>query len=209
MGKLIIARHHESEWNKLGLWTGKRDRPLTPYGFQKSAEMGRLIKDFKIGHAYASMQVRSVETLSAMLEAIEQYDVPAHHSRFLNERDYGDFTGKSKWDVEKEIGEEEWNKIRREWNYPVPHGETLKMVYERVVPYFKEKILPQVLSGENVLVVSHGNAIRALMKYIEQIPDEKMKDLEMIFGGILIYDLDNEGHMVHKEIRKVESTVNA
>jgi 2,3-bisphosphoglycerate-dependent phosphoglycerate mutase len=208
-GMLVVARHHESEWNKQGLWTGKRDRHLTEYGFQKSAEMGKLISDIRIDFAFASMQVRSIETLSCMLDGMGQYDVPAKHSSHLNERDYGDYTGKSKWEVEKEVGEEIWEKIRREWDYPVPHGETLKMVYERVVPFYKEKILPLILEGKNVLVVAHGNSIRALMKYIENIPDADIKNLEMLFGGVLIYHLDSDGHIESKEVRQVVSHVNA
>lgn len=209
MAKLIIARHHESDWNKLGLWTGKRDRHLTPYGFEKSEEMGLLIKDIKVDRAFASMQVRSIETLSSMLDAKGDFGVPTEHSAALNERDYGDYTGKSKWEMEKIIGEEAWNSVRRDWDYPVPNGETLKMVYGRAVPFFKEKILPCVMKGENVLVVSHGNAIRALMKYIENIPDKEVKHIEMLFGGILIYELDKEGHALSKEVRQVKSSVNA
>jgi 2,3-bisphosphoglycerate-dependent phosphoglycerate mutase len=209
MSKLIVARHHESEWNKLGQWTGIRDRHLTDYGFEKSSEMGALIKDIPIDAAFASMQVRSIETLSSMLEALNLFHVPTIHSSDLNERDYGDYTGKNKWDVQKLIGEDQWNKIRREWDCPVPHGETLKMVYERVVPFFLEHIVPLLNEGKNVLVVSHGNAIRALMKYIESIPDEKMTEIEMLFGGIVIYDLDKEGRMIDKEVRHVASSVNA
>ncbi len=209
MSKLIIARHHESEWNHLGLWTGKRDRHLTEYGFAKSTEMGKLVKGIQIDRAFASMQVRSIETLSCILEALELYSVPTEHSAALNERDYGDYTGKSKWDMEKAVGDEIWNKIRREWDYPVPNGETLKDVYNRAVPFFMQSIVPHLNQGENVLVVSHGNAIRALVKYIENIPDEKVKDVEMLFGGILIYELDAQGKMISKEVRKVESKVNA
>jgi 2,3-bisphosphoglycerate-dependent phosphoglycerate mutase len=209
MSKLIIARHHESEWNKLGQWTGIRDRHLTEYGFKKSAEMGLLLKDIHIDAAFASMQVRSIETLSCMLETLELFHVPTEHSSALNERDYGDYTGKNKWDVAKEIGEDQWNKIRREWDCPVPNGETLKTVYERVVPYFKEHILPLLNEGKNVLMVSHGNAIRALVKYIESVPDEGVADIEMLFGSILVYELDENGHMNKKEVRQVNSSVNA
>lgn len=209
MAKLIIARHHESDWNKQGLWTGKRDRHLTEYGFQKSAEMGLLIKDQKIDRAFASMQVRSIETLSCMLDALGLLNVPTVHSSNLNERDYGDYTGKNKWDMQKLIGHEQWEKVRREWDCPVPNGETLKMVYARVIPFYEESILPLLKKGENVLVVSHGNAIRALMKYLEHIPDEGVKDIEMLFGGILIYDMDGEGKVISKEVRQVESSVNA
>jgi 2,3-bisphosphoglycerate-dependent phosphoglycerate mutase len=209
MSKLIIARHHESDWNKMGLWTGMRDRHLTEYGFSKSAEMGLLIKEIQIGKAFASMQVRSIETLSSMLDAMGQFHVKTVHSEMINERDYGDYTGKNKWDMEKLIGEEQWESVRRDWDCPVPNGETLKMVYKRAVTFYLDKIVPPVVAGENVLVVSHGNAIRAMMKYIERIPDEKVRDIEMLFGEVVIYEIDLGGHMITKEIRKVKSTVNA
>jgi len=209
MGKLILARHHESEWNKLGKWTGLRDRHLDDYGFKKSDDMGLLIRDIRIDCAFASMLVRSIETLSCMLNVCERYEVPTEHSAALNERDYGDYTGKNKWEVEKSIGETEWNKLRREWDYPVPRGETLKMVYARVVPYFLEKILPLVNDGKNVLVVAHGNSLRTLLKYIEQISDADIAHIEVPFGTIIIYDLDTDGHVIHKEVRKTESSVPA
>lgn len=209
MGKLILARHHESEWNKLGLWTGIRDRHLTEYGFKKSGEMGSLIKDIHIDQAFASMQVRSIETLSSMLDVMGQYKVPIEHSSTLNERDYGEYTGKDKWEMKKLIGDELWDSVRREWNCPVPKGETLKMVYARTLPYFLEKILPAVNAGKNVLVVAHGNSCRTLIKYIETISDDGIKDVEMPFGGVLIYELDSSGHSLKKELRSVESKVNA
>lgn len=209
MGKLIIVRHHASDWNIEGLWQGERDRHLTEHGFNKSEEMGFLIKNIHIDYAFASMLVRSIETLSSMLMAMEQYKVPTVHSGELNERDYGDFTAKNKWDVEKLIGENEFDKLRREWNYPVPNGETLKMVYDRAVPFYLHHILTHVKEGQNVLVVSHGNTIRALMKYIENIPDDKIKDVEMLFGEVVIYNVDDTGHMINKEIRKIKSQVPA
>ena len=206
MGKLVLVRHHESEWNKQGKWTGTRDVHLTPYGFQKSAEMGKLIQDIHFDHAFASMQVRTIETLSSMLDGIV---VPTEHAAALNERDYGDYTGKNKWDMEQLIGEDAFNKLRREWDYPVPNGETLKMVYERAVPFFLEHILPLLRQNKNVLVVSHGNTIRSLMKYIEQVPDDKVAHIAMLFGSIVIYDVDFDGHMVQKNERKVVSDVHA
>lgn len=205
MGKLILARHHESEWNKLGKWTGKRDRHLTDYGFEKSNDMGLLIQDVKVDQAFASMQVRSIETLSCMLNVCNRFEVPTEHSAALNERDYGDYTGKNKLEMEKLLGETEYKKLRRGWNYPIPHGESLKMVYERTIPYFLEKVLPCVKAGKNVLVVAHGNSLRSIIKYIEQVSDEGIADVEMPFGAIVVYDLDAEGHMIHKEIRKTES----
>ena len=200
-GKLIIVRHHESEWNKLGVWTGSRDIHLTEHGFQMSEKMGILIKDIQIDEAIVSTQIRSYETLLGMEKTFNNFDIPTSFSPELNERDYGDYTGKNKMEVEKIVGEEEFKKIRRGWDCPIPHGETLKMVYERSVPYYLETILPKVLSGENVLIVSHGNAIRSLMKYIESISDEGISNIEMLFGSIMIYDVDEKGRMINKEIR--------
>jgi bisphosphoglycerate-dependent phosphoglycerate mutase family 1 len=122
MGKLLLARHHESEWNKEGRWTGLRDRHLTDYGFEKSNDMGLLIKDIKIDQAFASMQVRAIETLSCMLNVCERYNVPTEHSAALNERNYGDYTGLNKWEIEKEIGEEQFKQLRRGWDHPIPNG---------------------------------------------------------------------------------------
>jgi 2,3-bisphosphoglycerate-dependent phosphoglycerate mutase len=209
MGKLILARHHESEWNKLGKWTGKRDRHLDQYGFDKSEDMGLLIKDITIEYAFASMLVRSIETLSCMLTALKLYNVPAEYSAALNERDYGDYTGKDKWEMEKILGEEEYRKLRRAWDYPIPKGETLKMVYARVVPYFLDTIMPHVKEGKTVLVVAHGNSLRALIKYVENISDDGIADIEMPFGAVAIYDVDPTGHMIHKEVRQTESNVPA
>lgn len=208
-GTLIIARHHESEWNKEGMWTGTRDVHLTQYGFLKSNEMGALLKDTRIDQAYASMQVRAIETLSCMLTTLELYHVPAEYVHALDERSYGDYTGKNKWEMEKLIGAEAFEAMRRDWDSPVPNGETLQMVYERVVPFYRTVILPLLQAGRNVLVVSHGNALRALTMYLESIPHEKAREVEMLFGAVVLYHVDEEGTMMHKEVRKTESKVNA
>ncbi len=208
-GKLILARHHESEWNKLGKWTGSRDRHLTEYGFEKSEDMGLLVKDLHIDCAFASMQVRSIETLSCMLNVCERFEVPTQHSQALNERNYGIYTGKNKWEMEQLLGEAEFHKLRRSWDHPIEGGESLKMVHDRAVPYLKDVILPQVMEGKNVLVVAHGNSLRTIVKSIEGISDEGVADIEIPFGAIIIYTLDDNGHMTHKEIRQTESSVPA
>ena len=204
MGRLIIARHHESKWNKIGVWTGSRDIGLTEHGRGMSAKMGTLIKDMRVDCAFASEQVRSLETLTMMLDAIGMKNIPIERSSALNERDYGDYTGKNKLEMKALLGKEQYDRVHREWDCPIPHGETIKMVYERAVPYYKNVILPVLLAGKNVLVVSHGNAIRALMKYIENIPDSEVKNLEMLFGSVVVYGIDPIGQMTSKETRELK-----
>lgn len=208
-GTLIIARHHESEWNKKGMWTGSRDVHLTEYGFLKSHEMGKLLEGERIDRAFASTQVRSLETLSCMLETLGLTDVPIVRASELNERDYGDYTGKNKWEMKEAVGEEVFNHMRRDWDYPIPNGETLQMVYERVVPFYVEVVVPLLAAGRNVLIVSHGNALRALMIYLESIPTEKAQDVAMLFGAVVLYQVDAEGKMVSKDVRETVSEVNA
>jgi 2,3-bisphosphoglycerate-dependent phosphoglycerate mutase len=208
MGKLIIARHHESEWNKLGKWTGVTNVGLTDYGFDMSRKMGELIKDIRIDQAFASTQIRSIETLLCMEDG-ERIDVPIARDSALNERDYGDYTGKNKWEMEKLLGEEKFKEVRRGWDIPIPNGESLKMVYDRAVPYFLKEILPLLKEGKNILVVAHGNSLRAIVKYIEHIGDEAIADVEVPFGAIIIYDLDGDGRMLNKEIRQLPSEVPA
>ncbi len=204
-----MARHHESQWNQLGRWTGIRDVSLTEYGLQKSKEMGKLLDGAKIDRAFSSGQKRAIESLSAMLSVRESRNVPVAQALALNERDYGEYTGKNKWEMEELLGEKKFKEVRRGWNCPIPGGETLKQVYERSVPYFLDTILPRVAEGESVLLVAHGNSLRVLLKYIENISDENIANVEFPFGAIVIYDLDDAGRMIKKETMKVESSVPA
>ncbi len=204
IGKLIIVRHGESEWNKANLFTGKKDVHLTQKGFKVSESLGVLTKGIKINRVFTSMQARSIETEVSMMGGIgNRSSENICYSSALNERDYGDYTGMNKLDVKNKIGTKEVNVLRRAWNYPVKNGETLKMVYERAIPFFKQEILPVLKTGENVLVVSHGNTIRALIKYIEKISNEDIENVEMPFNEIFIYELDQDGYILNKENRKV------
>lgn len=208
MGKLIIVRHAESEWNATGKWTGITDVHLSEKGFHESALLGQLLK--KIGlHvdiAYCSEQIRTRETLEGILDASQQFDVDIVRHNAINERDYGDYTGKNKWEIKEQLGEQAFNDLRRGWNAPVPNGETLKMVYERAVPFYKEVLLQTLQAGRNVLLVAHGNSIRALMKYIENISDDDVAELEMIFGQIVTYDVDEDGRILKKSTDAIDST---
>jgi len=203
-GKLLISRHTESEWNALGKWTGITDVHLSKNGFHQAIQLGEALKDIKIDQAFASQQIRTLETLEGILDASGQVTVPYQRDKALNERDYGDYTGMNKWEVRDKVGEEVFNRIRRDWDYPVPNGETLKMVYERTIPFYKEHILPLLLSGKTVLIVSHGNAIRALIKYMEGISDEGVATVEMPFGHILEYEVNEDGTCKTKHEMQIE-----
>lgn len=206
-GKLIVARHAESEWNATGQWTGITDVHLSEKGFKESAMLGKALKDLEIpiDVAYCSQQIRSRETLEGMLNASQQFDVDINVNGALNERDYGEYTGKNKWEIKEAIGEEAFNQIRRGWDSPVPGGETLKMVYERVIPFYADTILPLLNEGKNVLIVAHGNSIRALMKFIDSISDDDVSKLEMIFGRIIVYDVSDEGLKVSSSSTQIDS----
>jgi 2,3-bisphosphoglycerate-dependent phosphoglycerate mutase len=205
-GKLIFIRHAESEWNALGKWTGRTDVHITEEGHNQAAKLGEAIKDIDLHHAYTSEQIRTIETFVRLMETAENNDIPHERSAHLNERDYGDYTGLNKWDVLEQLGEDIFTQIRRAWDHPIPNGETMKMVHERAVPFYKEHILPKLLEGKNVLIVSHGNTIRSLIKYLEDISDEGIAEVEMSFGEILIYHVTDEGKHHSKELRKIDIT---
>jgi D-lactate dehydrogenase len=207
LGKLLIARHAESEWNATGQWTGITDVHLSEKGFKDSARLGQLLKEISIpiDVAYCSEQIRTRETLEGILNASQYFDVEIRRDDSLNERDYGDYTGKNKWEIQKMLGDKKFNDIRRGWDTPVPGGETLKMVYERVVPFYLNTIVPLIQSGKNIMIVAHGNSIRALIKFIESINDKDVEALEMIFGKILIYDVDENGKMLESSTHKIET----
>jgi D-lactate dehydrogenase len=204
-GKLIVVRHAESEWNATGQWTGLTDVHLSEKGFREAALLGLELKDTSFDKAYCSQQIRTLETLEGILNTSGNLDVPIERRQEINERDYGDYTGKNKWEMRDIVGEEEFQAIRRGWDHPVPNGETLKMVYERAVPFYCDVIVPELLAGQNILLVAHGNSIRALTKYIESISDEDIGGLEMMFGSIIFYDVDDQGRIIAKQERNIET----
>jgi D-lactate dehydrogenase len=208
LGKLLIVRHTESEWNAVGKWTGLSDAHLDDNGFKESTMLGQALKklDIHIDNAYCSEQIRTRETLEGILDTAQQFDVNIVVSPALNERDYGQYTGKNKWEVEKQIGEEAFDQIRRGWDVPVPGGETLKMVSERVVPFYSGTVLPLLQAGKNVLIVAHGNSLRALVKYLESISDQDVSRLEMLFGQIVVYDVSADGLKSNSQVVQIDIT---
>lgn len=198
---LVLVRHGESEWNAKGLWTGLTDVHLTEKGKKEAREAAELLRDIPFHVAFTSLLVRTHETLDVIAKTLQVVDIPVVHHSALNERHYGIHTGKNKWEVKKAVGDAEFIKIRRSWDYPTPGGESLKDVFTRVVPYYQSEIYTQIAAGKNVLIVAHGNSLRALVKHLENIPDNKIADLEIATGDVLVYRMNAGGSVIKKERR--------
>jgi len=202
MAILALVRHGESEWNAEGLWTGWTDIPLSEKGREEAKEAAESLRNINFDLAYTSILSRAKETLEIIKQTLNLTDLKTLESPALNERDYGEFTGKNKWEIEKEIGPENFQKLRRGWYYPIRNGETLKDVYERVVPYYRQEILPNLKQGKNVLVSAHGNSLRALVKYLDNISDEDIANLEIATGNVILYQVNSSGKVISKEIKQ-------
>ena len=200
MAYLALVRHGESTWNEKGLWTGWTDVDLSKKGLQEAREAAKLLVDIPFDLAFTSELARADETLEQMELAFKYESLPEIANKALNERDYGDLTGKNKWEVEKEFGEDQFQKWRRGWDTPPPGGESLKDVYERTVPYFQNEILPHLEKGENVLIVAHGNSLRALVKYLDNLSVPEVEDLSIATGEIYLYEIRNNGEIENKTI---------
>lgn len=201
MAYLVLVRHGQSEWNATGLWTGWTDIHLSEKGRQEARNVGTALRDLRFDKAYTSTLIRTKETLHEIEQTLD-INLPTIDNKALNERNYGDYTGKNKWEIEKKIGETKFNAIRRGFDVPVPNGETLKDVYERIVPYYDQEIKPQLAAGKNILIVAHGNSLRALVKYLDNISDTAIAELNIPTGGVYVYTIDKNGTVTHKEVRQ-------
>ena len=201
MAYLVLVRHGQSEWNLLGQWTGLTDVSLTEDGRDEARRAAKTLEDIDLHRAYSSKLERAKHTLDEIVTHLDRHDVERTEHAELNERDYGELTGKNKWQVKEEYGEEKFMAWRRSWDHPVPGGETLKDVSERVLPFYEQHVLEDLKSGKNVIVAAHGNSLRALMKYLEDVADDEAHTVEIMTGEVLVYEIDDNGKLVKKEIR--------
>ncbi len=201
MAYLVLVRHGVCEGNSKGEWVGWSDSPITTAGIKEAQDAGKLLADIRFSVAYSSDLLRTKQTLHFILKTLHEENIPIIESKEMKERNYGDYTGKNKWEVKNQVGEVEFTNIRRGWDYPIPNGESLKQVYDRSVPYYQQSVLPHLVSGKNVLIVGSGNSLRALIKYLEHISDQDIARLEIATGEVLVYTLDATGNMVRKEKR--------
>ncbi|WP_432739395.1 2,3-diphosphoglycerate-dependent phosphoglycerate mutase [Ligilactobacillus agilis] len=226
MSKLVFIRHGQSEWNLKNLFTGWVDVNLSEQGEREAKEAGRKLKEagIEFDQAYTSVLTRAIKTLHFALEESGQLWIPEEKSWRLNERHYGALQGKNKQAAAEKYGDEQVHIWRRSYDVLpplldandegsaandrryanldpriVPGGENLKVTLERVIPFWEDKIAPDLLAGKNVIVAAHGNSLRALTKYIEQISDEDIMNVEMATGQPVVYDLDDKLNIVKKE----------
>ena len=188
MAKLILLRHLKSQWNLENRFTGWTDVPLSMEGVENAKEVSDKLAGVKIDKVYTSPLIRNRETTSLILENFGKKDLPIVIDKSLDERNYGALQGLNKDEVKKQYGEEQVKLWRRSWDQAPPEGESLKDVYERAVSFFKEYIEKDLESGRDILVVASHNSLRALVKYIEKIPNEEIMNLEITYGGLLEYE---------------------
>ena len=194
---LVLVRHGQSEWNERNLFTGWRDPDLTQLGVEEAIKAGKLLKSqgIKFDIAYTSVLKRAQRTLSLIMENLNQTEVPVVCDQALNERDYGELSGLNKDEARKQWGEEQVLMWRRSYDIPPPGGESLKDTAARVLPYYKTKIWPDMKAGKNVIVAAHGNSIRALIMYLEELSAQQIIEREVATGVPMVYRLTMHGHV--------------
>ena len=197
---LVLVRHGESVWNKKNLFTGWKDVDLTERGVEEARKAGQDLKARGITFdiAFTSKLIRAQKTLTIMLEELGQTDLETIEEQALNERNYGDLTGLNKDDAREKWGEEQVHIWRRSFDIPPPGGESLKGTADRVLPYFRQHILPVVLSGKSVLVAAHGNSLRALIMELDNLGRDEVTKLNLATGAPIIYELDESGKPISK-----------
>ncbi|MBC2304699.1 2,3-diphosphoglycerate-dependent phosphoglycerate mutase [Listeria booriae] len=217
--KLVLIRHGQSEWNKLNLFTGWHDVDLSEEGVEEAKRAGQLVKEvgLEFDVAFTSVLTRAIKTLDYTLEGSEQLWVPVHKSWRLNERHYGALQGLNKQETADKYGADQVQLWRRSYDTlppllednderlakndrryqlldtsAIPRGENLKVTLERVIPYWMDTIAPEIKSGKRVVIAAHGNSLRALVKFLEDISDDDIMELEIPTGVPLVYELDED-----------------
>ncbi|WP_099222043.1 2,3-diphosphoglycerate-dependent phosphoglycerate mutase [Listeria costaricensis] len=223
--KLVLIRHGQSEWNKLNLFTGWHDVDLSEEGVVEAQTAGKRIKEagLEFDLAYTSVLTRAIKTLNYVLEGSDKLWVPVYKSWRLNERHYGALQGLNKQETAEKYGADQVQLWRRSYDtlpplleenderhakndrryqlldtHAIPAGENLKVTLERVIPYWMDTIAPEIKSGKRVVIAAHGNSLRALVKFLENISDDDIMEVEIPTGVPLVYELDDDLKPVNK-----------
>ena len=215
MTKLILLRHGESVWNEKNLFTGWVDVPLSKKGIEEAIAAGKAIKDMPVDRIFCSTLIRGIMTgMIAMayhhagktpvimhtagkmkewakIASPKQKEaiIPVVCADALNERMYGDLQGLNKRETMDEYGEEQVKIWRRSYKTRPPQGESLEMTAQRAIPYFQKEIVPCLEKGENIFISAHGNSLRSIVKFIDNLSDDEVVQLEIATGVPMLYDV--------------------
>ena len=219
MRRLVLLRHGESTWNRENRFTGWTDVDLTEQGREEAREAGRLMaaEKFEFDVAYTSVLKRAIRTLWIALDELDMMWIPVHRSWRLNERHYGDLQGLNKSETAAKFGEDQVHIWRRSYDIPpsplpaedlrhpshdrryadlapdeLPLTESLKDTVARFLPYWHSTIAPDIRAGKRVLITAHGNSLRALVKYLDNVSDDKIANLNIPTGAPLVYQLNDD-----------------
>ena len=197
---LVLVRHGQSEWNEKNLFTGWKDPGLTAKGVEeaKSAGIQLRTEGFQFDVMFTSDLLRAQKTGEIILKELGATNLPVVKNQALNERDYGDLSGLNKDEAREKWGDEQVHIWRRSFDTPPPGGESLKGTAERVLPYFKKEILPQLLEGKNILIAAHGNSLRSLVMELDQLTKEQVVKLEIATGDPIYYEIASSGKVIKK-----------
>lgn len=232
MIKLVLLRHGQSTWNKANKFTGWTDVDLSEQGVLEAREAGKVLKEngFEFDIAFTSVLKRANKTLDLALEEMGQSDIPIEYSWRQNERHYGALQGFNKAEMAEKVGKEQVHIWRRSFATPppaleesderhpkhdpkykdlkpeeLPAAESLKDTIERFMPYWNEKIAPALKEGKRVIISSHGNSLRALVKHLDNISDKEIPNLNIPTGNPLVYELNDDltpiRHYYLKEVK--------
>lgn len=234
--KLVLVRHGESEWNKLNLFTGWTDVDLTEKGIEEAKDGGKalLAEGFDFDICYTSYLKRAIHTLGYILSEMDREWLPVIKTWKLNERHYGALQGLNKSETAEKYGEEQVKIWRRSFDIapPVlesndkrcpylqeqyrmveknelPLTESLKDTIARAVPYFEQSIKPQMLEGKRVLITAHGNSLRSLVKYFENLTDDEIISVNIPTGVPLVYEFDSNFKIISKKYLGDQEKINA
>ncbi|TDR22745.1 2,3-diphosphoglycerate-dependent phosphoglycerate mutase [Marinicella litoralis] len=219
MIKLVLLRHGESEWNLANKFTGWKDVDLTPNGVAQANSAGQLLAEagFQFDQAHTSVLKRAIKTLNITLEVMDQLWLPVTRSWRLNERHYGALQGLNKAETAEKYGDDQVHIWRRSYDIPppkldwdderniagdrryahldkeqIPLGECLKDTVERVLPYWHQNIVPDLKAGKRIVIAAHGNSLRSLVQYLDQVSKEEILKLNIPTGVPLVYELDDD-----------------
>jgi 2,3-bisphosphoglycerate-dependent phosphoglycerate mutase len=200
MGKLLLLRHLQSQWNLENRFTGWTDIPLSKEGVKSAKGVAGKLAGSQIDKVYTSPLTRNKETVSLILENLGRADLPVIIDKALDERNYGELQGLNKDEIKAKYGEEQVKLWRRSWQEAPPGGESLKDVFKRAVPFYQKYVEKDLKEGKNVLIVASHNSLRALVKYIENVPDKDIINLEIPTGGLVEYEVDDSLKINNKKI---------